>query len=252
MPEFRILRWSNVVWIIRNRAWNWYYLVRYWRFLKLEIFGPSGVQCLGFVFLGKDVELSCRKGYGRIVIYPWVHLGDGNQIRAHEGTVTIGAKTVFGQGNTINAYLDIAIGSECVISDSVYMCDFDHRTDSTQIAIRRQGIVKSPVVIGDDVWIGTKVSILRGTQIGSGSVVGANSVVKGEIPQWGIAVGVPARVIRLRSEPRPSDLERVRHEHSVRDRTERALHQVALHQIEVEQVEVEQVEAEQVPDEDLG
>ena len=236
MREFRILRWGNMVWIIRNRAWNWYYLVRYWRFLKLRIFGPPGVQCLGFVFLGKNVELSCRRGYGRIVIYPWVHLGDGNQIRAHEGTVTIGANTVFGQGNTINAYLDIAIGSECVISDSVYMCDFDHRTHSTEVAIRRQGIVKSPVVIGDDVWIGTKVSILRGTQIGSGSVIGANSVVKGEIPRWGVAVGVPARVIRLRNELRPSDLERVRHEHYVRNHAERAVEQVAVEQVAVEHV----------------
>lgn len=218
-----ILSLSNFMWIIRNRAWSWNYLVRYFRFIRLRVLGPRYVICTGFVFLGKNVEFHARKGYGRIVIGPWVHIGDNNQIRAHEGTVTIGSKTVMGQGNTINAYLDVSIGSECIISDSIYICDFDHRIDRIDIPIRRQGIIKSPVVIDDDVWIGTKVSILRGSRVGSGSAIGANSVVKGEIPQQSVAAGVPARVIRSRHTQTAESIAVAEHQAYVTALTEGAL-----------------------------
>lgn len=213
---------ANIRWILVNHAWTWSYLVRYFRFLRLRMFGPRFVICTGFVFLGKNVEFHARKGFGRIVIGPWVHIGDNNQIRAHEGTVTIGAKTVFGQNNTINAYLDIAIGSECIISDSVYLCDFDHRIDRRDVTIRHQGIVKSPVVIGNDVWIGTKVSILRGSHIGAGSVIGANSVVKGDIPVRSVAVGAPARVVKSRDTETPHSVAIAEHQAYVKAKTEEA------------------------------
>ncbi len=157
MKRFNPWRLSNLNWIIRNRAWNWYYLVRYLRFLRLHHFGPRAVVCTGFVFLGKGVELSARKGYGRIVLERWVHIGDQCHIRAHEGSIRIGSKTVMGRDNTLNAYLDISIGSECVISDSIYVCDFDHRFSQVRTAIRLQGITKSPVRIGHNVWLGTNL-----------------------------------------------------------------------------------------------
>jgi acetyltransferase-like isoleucine patch superfamily enzyme len=199
VPRFKILAMKNLKWIVRNRAWSPYYLVRYFRFVRFHVFGSRSVIFTGFVFLGRGVELSARKGYGRVVIGPWVHLGDHNRIRAHEGTVTIGNKTVFGRDNTINAFLSVSIGSECIISDSIYVCDFDHRINQVDTAIRNQGIIKSPVIIGNDVWIGTKVSVLRGTQLGDGCVVGANSVVKEKVPPLSVVAGVPARLIRTRS-----------------------------------------------------
>ncbi len=54
----------------------------------------------GFVFLGRRVELQARRGYGRLVLGRWVHLGDENRLRAHEGTLRIGDKCVFGRDNT--------------------------------------------------------------------------------------------------------------------------------------------------------
>jgi len=100
-----------------------------------------------------------------------------------------------------------------VISDSIYICDFDHRIEDLGVPIRKQGIVKSPVVIESDVWIGTKATILRGARIEHGAVIGAHSVVKGMIPQFTVAVGVPARVVRSRTE----DSERTR---SIREHQE--------------------------------
>ena len=54
------------------------------------------------------------------------------------------------------------------------------------------------VEIGDDVWIGAGAKILMGAKIGRGAVVGANAVVRGEIPDYAIAVGSPARVVKYR------------------------------------------------------
>lgn len=186
--------WSTVRWIARNRAWSPWYLVRYWRFVLMRITHPD-VVVSGPVFLGSKVRLERRRGVGRIVLGRWVHLGDGTVLRCHEGVLRIGDKCVFGQNNTVNCHLDVEIGRECIIADWVYIGDFDHRMDVTSTPIRQQGLVKSPVTIGPDVWLGVKSTILRGSRIGRGSVIGANALVRGEIPDFSIAGGVPARVI---------------------------------------------------------
>jgi acetyltransferase-like isoleucine patch superfamily enzyme len=70
--------------------------------------------------------------------------------------------------------------------------------DDITMPIKDQGIVKAPVRIGPDTWIATKVTVLRGTTIGRGCVLGSHAVVKGDIPDYSIAVGAPARVVKNR------------------------------------------------------
>ncbi len=153
----------------------------------------------GFVFLGRRVELYARPGYGELVVGRWVHLGDENRVRCHEGVLTLGDKVVLGRDNTINCYLDIEVGGSTLISDWIYICDFDHVTEDLHTPIKDQGIVKSPVRIGPDTWVGTKATILRGAFIGRGTVVAAHAVVRsGEYPDLGILGGTPARVLKDR------------------------------------------------------
>lgn len=200
--DARSWRWWGAAtwrWIIAHRAWSWWYLVRYARFLRLRV-THRDVVIRGPVFLGRGVRLERRKGFGRIVLGRWVHLGDGTVLRCHEGTLSIGDKCVFGQSNTVNCHLDVSIGPECIVADWVYIGDFDHRTESTTIPIRQQGLVKSPVVVGADVWLGVKSSILRGSVIGEGTVIAANAVVRGQIPAFSIAGGIPAVVVKDRKE----------------------------------------------------
>lgn len=223
MKRFNPWSISNFRWIVRHRAWSWYYFIRYLRFVRLHLFGPRNVVCEGFVFLGKRVELHAHPERGRLVIAPWVHIGDDSRMRAHEGTLRIHEKTVFGRDTTINAFLDITIGSECIISDSVYLCDFDHVMSDTKTAIRHQGIIKSPVRIGNNCWIGTKVTVLRGSRLGDGSVIGANSVVKGTFEALSVVGGVPARVIRNRGNTTESHQIIDSHRESVREKTLLAL-----------------------------
>lgn len=183
--------------MIRNRAWSWWYLVRYWRFFWLRLRCPH-IVTEGFVFLGKRVEVHARRGYGRLILGRWVHIGDENRLRCHEGTMRVADKCVFGRDNTVNGYLDIEFGEGTIVADWVYICDFDHVTDDIHVPIKDQGIVKSPVRIGPDVWIGTKVTVLRGTTIGRGSVLAAHSVVRGTVDEFSVMAGVPAVCIKDR------------------------------------------------------
>ena len=148
--------------MLRHRAYTPFYLVRYWRFFTWKAKNPH-IITEGFVFLGKNVELYARKGYGRLILGKWVHIGNGNALRAHEGTLRIGDKCVFGKDNTVNTYLDIEFGSATIVADWVYVCDFDHVFTNIHLPIKDQGITKSPVRIGPDCWLGTKVTVLRGT-----------------------------------------------------------------------------------------
>ena len=146
-----------------------------------------------------------RRGYGRLVLGRFVHLGDGTRLHAHEGTLRIADKCVFGRDVTINCYLDIELGSASLLADWCYVCDFDHVTGDLERPIKDQGIVKSPVRIGPECWLGTKATVLRGTNIGRGVVVGAHSVVRGEVPDYSIVVGVPAKVVKNRHDVRRAD-----------------------------------------------
>ncbi|MGH3631018.1 MAG: acyltransferase, partial [Sciscionella sp.] len=162
----------------------------------------------GMVFLGRGVEIHCRPGFGRLEIGKWVHIGDGNSIRCHEGSLRIGDKVVFGKDNTINCYLDVELGDAALVADWVYICDFDHVIADIHQPIKDQGIAKAPVRIGPGTWVGTKVSVLKGTRIGRGAVLGAHAVVRGEIPDYAIAVGIPARVVRDRRADYEADAQR--------------------------------------------
>jgi acetyltransferase-like isoleucine patch superfamily enzyme len=202
--QARFLTLASLRWVLRHRAYTPWYLVRYWRLLRFRVANPH-VVLRGMVFLGKGVELHCRPGYGRLEIGRWVHIGDGNAIRCHEGSLRIGDKAVFGKDNTVNCYLDVEIGAATLVADWVYICDFDHVTADVTVPIKDQGIVKSPVRIGPDCWLGTKVTVTRGTRIGRGCVVGAHAVVRGDVPDFKIAVGIPARVVKDRREDYEAD-----------------------------------------------
>jgi acetyltransferase-like isoleucine patch superfamily enzyme len=195
--QARFFTRESLRWVLRHRAVTPWFLVRYWRLVRLRLTHPNLVL-RGLVFLGRDVSLYCRPGYGRLEIGAFTHFGDGTAIRCHEGSLRIGDKVVFGCHTVVNCYLDVEIGAASLIADCVYIVDFDHRTADLRVPIKDQGIVKSPIRIGPDTWLGTKVTVLRGTQIGRGCVLGANAVVRGRVPDYSVAVGTPARVVRNR------------------------------------------------------
>lgn len=195
--QARFLTLASLKWVLANRAYTPWYLLRYVRLLKFKLLNPH-VITRGMVFLGKDVEIEVTPELAQLEIGRWVHIGDKNTIRAHEGSLRFGDKVVLGCDNVINSYLDIELGDSVLMADWCYIVDFDHRMDDINLPIKDQGIVKSPVRIGPDTWVAAKVTVQRKTTIGRGCVLGSHAVVRGEIPDYSVAVGAPAKVIKDR------------------------------------------------------
>ena len=93
---------------------------------------------------------------------------------------------------------EIVIGDYCQFGPNVVIIPGDHAMNDITRPIRLQESIPGKIVIEDDCWIGANVTITRDVTIGRGSVIGANSVVTRDIPEYSVAVGVPARVIRNR------------------------------------------------------
>lgn len=188
---------ASLRWVLRNRAYSPWYLIRYWRFFRFKLGNPH-VITRGFVFMDRGVELYARRGYGRLILGRWIHLGVDTALRCHEGTLSLGDKGVLARDISINCYLDVEIGDSALIADNVYISDFDHKFADLETPIKDQGIAKSRVRIERNVWLGAKVTVTRGVTIGEGAVVGANAVVTHDLPAYSVAVGLPARVIKDR------------------------------------------------------
>lgn len=114
------------------------------------------------------------------------------------GHLEVGERTVFGHHCTVAADRSVVIGEHCLIGEMVSIRDHDHAFGDSGGSIIDQGRTTAPVRIGDDVWIGAKATVTRGVTIGSGSVVGAHAVVTHDLPPGCVAVGIPAKVIRMR------------------------------------------------------
>src|SRR5215217_5470101 len=182
---------------------SWKYARLYYRYLWRRYLTVAGwrMETDGPVFFGRGLQLQIARGakvrFGRFV---WV--GDGTKIRCHEGEVVVGQKTVLGQECTISAYRHVRIGEQCVIADRAMFIDFDHGMVEVERQIRKQGIYKRDVEVGNNVWIGYGACLLRGVSVGDNSVIGTNSVVTKDVPANAVVGGIPARIIRMREAPR--------------------------------------------------
>jgi acetyltransferase-like isoleucine patch superfamily enzyme len=174
-------------------------LLARWAWLKLRWRGRLVTD--GFAFVCPGVKLEIGRG-ARVVLGRWSWIGHGTKIRAHEGEVRIGAKTVLGQECTISAFQHVSVGRECILADRVMLIDFDHGVVEVERPIRLQGIYKRDVRVGHNVWIGYGACILRGVSVGNNAIVGTNAVVTREVPDNAVVGGVPAQLLRMRDAPR--------------------------------------------------
>ncbi len=183
----------------RMLSWTYVTLIGRWLWLKLRWGGRLQTDGLCFVCPGVTFEI----GRGaRVKLGRWSWIGDGCKIRAHEGEVIIGAKSVLGQECTISAFQHISIGRECIIADRVMMIDFDHGVVEVERPIREQGIYKRDLDVGHNVWIGYGACLLRGAAVGDNAVIGTSAVVTVDVPDNAVVAGIPAKVIRKRDAPK--------------------------------------------------
>lgn len=126
----------------------------------------------------------------------WESYGD----RVMEPELQIGSHCIFGAFNHITCTNKVVIGDYCMTGKWVTITDNSHgNTDVASLNVppaHRDMVSKGPVVIGNNVWIGEKATILPGVTIGDGAVIAANSVVTKDVPAKCVVAGAPARVIQ--------------------------------------------------------
>lgn len=114
--------------------------------------------------------------------------------------LTIGNAVSIGEGCHITCANEIIIGDGALLGKYITITDNSHGDsvkEQFDIApIKRPLRSKGPVLIGEYVWIGDKVTILPNVKIGNGSIIGSNSVVSKDIPENCVVVGKPAQVIK--------------------------------------------------------
>lgn len=163
---------------------------------RFGAFGRGSVICFPPATIMNERYIRIGSG---TVIGPDVSLSAGmvpGQRCVTDPVVRIGDRCLIGRGSGIVGHLEIDIGDDVWTGQFVYITDQNHGYDDPRIPISKQAQPERPVSIGDGSWLGHGTVVLPGARIGRHVVIGANSVVTGEIPDYSIAVGAPARVVR--------------------------------------------------------
>lgn len=96
---------------------------------------------------------------------------------------------------------NVKMGNYVMVAPEVVFLDRFHKTDMIDVPMALQGIERfEPSLIEDDVWIGQRVIIMPGINIGKGAIVGAGAVVTKDVPAYAVVAGIPAKIIRSRLE----------------------------------------------------
>jgi acetyltransferase-like isoleucine patch superfamily enzyme len=194
---------------LRNR-----FVERGWEWVQLHgAIGPATDRGRRFGAFGERSVI--RFPWNAIINERYIQIGSGTMIGEGvalsagmvdgqecltDPVVTIGNRCLIGRGSGIVGHLSIRIGDDVWTGHHVYITDQNHGYEDVTKSISAQSQPERPVSVGDGSWIGAGAMILPGSSIGRHVTIGANAVVTGVIPDWSVAVGAPARVIR-RYEP---------------------------------------------------
>lgn len=175
---------------------------------KLLFFGV-GVRFYNYknISLGKWVKLDDyvflgALGKGKLRIGNNSGIGAFSRIEISQSFNNIGSQITIGSNVGIGPYASLggagglAIGDECIIGPYLSCHPENHNFEDIDISIRRQGVTRKGIVIGRNCWIGAKVSILDGVEIGEGSVIAAGAVVTKSFSSHSVIGGIPAKLIK--------------------------------------------------------
>lgn len=196
--------WRNT-WLCNQLNRNRDYI--YQESLRRQFKKADGVHFGAVVFTHAPQFISIGHGTGfgdHLFLTAWEKyycIMDGeNTIQHHTPFLNIGEGCCFGAFNHITCINRIQIGDNLLTGKWVTITDNSHGNSNYETLlidpIKRPLFSKGPVVIGNDVWIGDKATILSGVTIGDGAVIAANAVVTKDVPAYAVVGGNPARVIK--------------------------------------------------------
>lgn len=153
--------------------------------------------------------LKHKRGKGSVIgsvsrtdLFPYNNFSIGDQtiiedfttINNAVGDITIGNKTIVGIGSVIIG--PVSIGNNVMIAQNIVISGLNHGYEDVTIPPSEQDVTCKLIIISDNVWIGANSVITAGVTLGKHCVIGAGSIVTKNIPDYSVAVGNPARVIK--------------------------------------------------------
>jgi len=163
---------------------------------RFRQFGDGSAICFPVAALYGEEHIELGEG---CIIGPYSSLSAGvmpGQVIEHSPVVTIGDHVLIGKGSGIVGHQRVEIGDDVFTGHHVYITDANHGYEDVTLPIGRQFAPSRPVRVGSGSWLGHGTVVLPGADIGRNVAVGAGSVVTGALPDFSVAVGNPARVIR--------------------------------------------------------
>lgn len=165
----------------------------------------SHIGIIGQIHCPEYITVGERTGFGDwIFLTAWdsfLYQKDGKEtIQKMEPKLTIGDDCWFGAFSHITCTNKIQIGNWLLTGKYVTITDNSHGTSDINALrlppMKRAVYSKGPVIIGNNVWIGDKATILPGVTIGDGAVIAANAVVTKDVPAYSVAAGNPAKIVK--------------------------------------------------------
>jgi len=148
--------------------------------LPVRLSGEKRIALGSNIFVGSDSWLQT--------------LADGDN---HSVAITVGDGTSIAGSCVISAVRSVRLEENVLLARNVYISDHSHRYTQTDQPVMDQGVEKiKPVLIKKGSWLGQNVVVCPGVTIGTGAVIGANSVVTQDVPDFSVAAGAPARVVK--------------------------------------------------------
>lgn len=155
---------------------------------------PSFLHLIGpeYISIGKDCYIGSRV---QLTAWDSSYIGGENKPE-----IIIGDGVSIGDESQVTAINRIVIGNGVLTGKKVLITDNTHgdiaRAQMDKAPLKRRVVSKGPVIIGDNVWIGEKATIVANVTIGQGAVIAANSVVTKSVPPYCVVAGCPARIIK--------------------------------------------------------
>ena len=165
----------------------------------VKIVNPQYISLGDNVDIGDHVTLIARGAGGisigqNTILKDRVYLDTEN----HTGYINIDSDVYIGTGTTLFGHNGLEIGDHVLMAQNITLTPYSHIFEDSETNIIEQGGHSQKVIIGRDSYIGMGTCIMYSGNIGKGSVIGAGSVVVKPIPAYSVAVGNPAKVIRVR------------------------------------------------------
>jgi acetyltransferase-like isoleucine patch superfamily enzyme len=167
---------------------------------NLHFESPRRISNAECIWIGDDVSLGPGCLLSATKQYPgsFMQGGTEGEVQNFEPEIRIGNRVSATAGLTIGAAQRVEIGDDALLASNIFISDNQHGHLDAERPFKFQPLDRiAPVSIGQGCWIGQNVVILPGVTVGEMSIVGANSVVAESIPPRSIAVGAPARVVRV-------------------------------------------------------